>query len=323
MSRALRSCALLGALALALVGAASGAPNTPRLNTSTAGECEAGIELDGAPRFFCNLISFTKPAGWELSPSNTMLVAVPSRPGAASSFTVTTGKREFTSFATFAAAETPIARRLVDPGSTEVFVEQQTLPAGLALSVTVHLPDGAVHELVGVLYKKTPYLITTVASGDADQLALQQMISSADFEHPPGISKHLLVSMDWAEKLPAAGGAGPVSVTAANVEIGNHRWSTRLTISNLGHTGLAPTSVALLRYEGRYYANPLGFTTTNGARLPRLAPGKSWTGNAGGSDNVAFPDALFRLGISVAGVKAAGKPVSQGFGPVLAAPAAT
>jgi hypothetical protein len=291
---------------------------------ATAGECEAGIELDGAARFFCNLISFTKPAGWELSPSNTMLVAVPSRPGAASSFTVTTGKREFGSFSAFAAAETPTARRLLRAGSTEVFVEQQTLPAGPAISATVHLPDGDVHEIVGVLYKKTPYLISTVASGDADQLALQKMLSSADFEHPPGISKHLLVSMDWTAKLPAAGGAGPVSVTATNVEIGNRRWSTRLTVSNLGHVALAPTSVELLRYEGRYYANPLGFTTTSGARVPRLAPGQTWTGNAGGADNIALPDALFRLGISVTGTKAAGgRPASQGFGPVLAAPAAT
>ena len=309
---------------LAFAGISHGASKAPHLNISTPGECEAGIELDGAPRFFCDLISFTEPAGWELEASNAMLVAAPSRTGAASSFTVTTGKRRFGSFAAFAAAETPIARRLVNPGSTQVFVEQQTLPAGLALSVTVHLPDGAVHEFVGVLYKKTPYLISTVANGDADQLAIQQMIASADFEHPPGISRHVLVSMNWTASLPAAGGAGPVSVTATNVEIGNRRWSTRLTVSNLGHTALAPTDVALLRYEGSYYANPLGFTTTSGARVPRLAPGKTWTGIAGGADNIAFPDALFRLGISVTGAKAAGdQPASEGFGPVLAAPAAT
>ena len=255
-----------------------------------------------------------------------MLVAVPSRAGAASSFTVTTGKREFASFSAFAAAEVPVARRLVHAGSTAIFVEPMTLPAGAAFSVTTHLPTGPVHEIVGVLYKQTPYLISTVATTDADQLALQQMIESADFEHPAGLSKHLLVSMGWTVELPAFGGVGPVSITATNVEIGNRRWSTRLTVSNLGHVALAPTAIALLRYDSRYYSNPLGFTTTSRAKglVPRLGPGKTWTGSTGGPDLVAFPDTLFRLGISVSGVSVTGTPlVSQGFGPVLAAPAAT
>lgn len=254
-----------------------------------------------------------------------MLEAVPSRDDSASSFTVTTGTREFDSFAAFAAAETPIARRLVNAGSTAIYVGEATLPAGEALTVTVHLPNGPVHEIVGVLYKKTAYLISTVATTDADQLAAQQMIESADFEHPPGISKHLLVSMDWTAKLPAAGGAGPVSVTATNVEIGKGRWSTRLTVSNLGHVAVSLSDVALLRYESSYYANPLGFTSTSPASsaVRRIAPGKSWTGTAGGADRIAFPDSLFRLGVSVAGSGAAAKlPTSQGFGPVLAAPAA-
>jgi hypothetical protein len=317
---------IVTALVLALAGPSHGASRAPHLNISTPGECEAGIELDGAPRFFCDLISFTEPAGWGLVPSNTMLVAAPSRPDAGSSFSVTTGKREFSSFAAFAAFETPIARRLVDPGSTTVFVEELTLPAGPALSVTVHLPSGPVHEIVGVLYKKTPYLISTVATTDADQLALQQLIASADFEHPAGISKHLLVSMDWTARLAAAGGAGPVSVTAANVEIGNRRWSTRLTVSNLGHTAVSLSNIALLRYEGGHYANPLGFTSTSAAKplVRRLGPRKTWTGTADGPDNIAFPDSLFRLGVSVASISAGGKPLmSQSFGPVLAAPAAT
>jgi hypothetical protein len=283
------------------------------------------MELDGPHRFFCNLISFTAPSGWQLGSSNTMLVAVPSRSGAASSFTVTTGKREFGSFAAFAAAEVPIARRLVNAGSTAIYVEPATLPAGNAFTVTTHLPSGPVHEIVGVLYKKTPYLISTVATTDADQLALQQMITSADFEHPAGLSKHLLVSMDWTAKLPAASGAGPLSVTATNVEIGNRRWSTRLTVSNLGHVPLSLAGISLLRYDSRYYSNPLGFTTTSRAKplIARLAPGKTWTGTAGGPDDIAFPDTLFRVGITIGGVGKVGKPLlSQSFGPVLAAPAA-
>ena len=205
LNRALRSWTV-GAWALvatlALAGASHGAPGTAHLNIGTPGECEAGVELDGPPRFFCDLISFTQAGGWALVPSNTMLVAAPARPGAASSFTVTTGMREFGSFAAFAAAEIPIAKQLVHPGSTTVFVDRATLPAGAAFTVTVHLPDGVVHELVGVLYKKTPYLISTVATTDADQLALQQMIESADFEHPAGVSTHLVVSMDWTTRLP-------------------------------------------------------------------------------------------------------------------------
>ena len=89
--------------------------------------------------------------------------------------------------------------------------------------------------------------------------------------------------MDWTAKLPAASGAGPVSVTATNVEIGNRRWSTRLTVSNLGHVPLSLAGIALLRYDSRYYSNPLGFTTTSRAKpLVRAArAGQDLDGNRG------------------------------------------
>ncbi len=325
------------AATLSLAGGSHAASAAPPLNADTPGQCEAGVEFDGAPRFFCDLISFEKPANWQLEPSNTMLLAAPSQPGSASSFSVTTGKREYASFAAFAAAEVPIAKRLVDPGSTTVFVDQATLPAGNAFTVTVHLPSGPVHEIVGVLYKRTPYLISTVATTDADQLALQQLIESADFEHPPGVAPHLLVSMQWKIELQSTSGLGPVSVTATNLEIGSRHWSTQLTVSNLGPAPVAVAGIALLRYESRHYANALGFTSTSAAlqlvpapRAPAgargtiaLAAGKSWTGSAGGPENVAFPDPYLRVAVSFASPGGDPDPlVFQAFGPVLAAPAA-
>ncbi len=98
-----------------------------------------------------------------------------------------------------------------------------------------------------------------------------------------------------------------------------HRDEPRACPGVTGRDRPAPVRQPLL-------SNPLGFTTTSGAKklVPRLAPGKTWTGTTGGPDNIAFPDTLFRIGISVSGVSAAGKPLlSEGFGPVLAAPAAT
>ena len=125
--------------------------------------------------------------------------------------------------------------------------------------------------------------------------------------------------------LPAAGGVGPLSVSATNVEIGKRRWSTRLTVSNLGHRAVRVSGLSLLRYDLRYYSNPRGYTSTSPARELALGPGKTWTGTAGGPDDIAFPDQLFRVAISFASPSPSPSPApsaNSAYGPVLAAPAA-
>ena len=93
-------------------------------------------------------------------------------------------------------------------------------------------------------------------------------------------------------------------------------------MSNLGHRSVRVSGLALLRYELRYYSNPRGYTSTSPGQALELGPGKTWTGTAGGPDDIAFPDQLFRVAISFASPGPGTTPVSSAYGPVLAAPAA-
>jgi hypothetical protein len=324
-------------LAVAFAGSARAGNPEPRPSLQAPGQCEAGIELTGPPRFFCNLISFAKPARWQLEPSNTMLVAIPAAAASNSSFTVTTGMRAYASFSSFAAAETPVAKRLLHAGGSHVFVQQETLSAGVAISATAHLPDGSTHVVIALLFRKTPYVISAVAASAVDLADIDQMISSGDFGHPAGLAKHLQIAMDWKQTAYFRG--RPLgSVAASNLEIGKRHWSLHMTLANLGRVALRVNGVALLRYVPSYLSNPAGYTSTSRGShfVPRpagfdrgdgsfmLGAGKSWTGEVEGTENIAQPDEFVRLGTAFVpeggGTPA---PLSSVFGPLLGAPAAT
>ncbi|HEX4519253.1 MAG TPA: hypothetical protein VH063_06690 [Gaiellaceae bacterium] len=325
--------AALVLLAAAFAAGSRGA--TPRPSLQTPGQCEAGIELTGAPRFFCNLISFAKPAGWALRPSNQMLVAAPGAPTSKSSFTVTTGARSYPSFSSFAAVETPVAKRLLRAGGAHVLVQRETLSAGDAIVATANLPDGSTHVVIALLFHKVPYVISAVAASAVDLADVDRMIASADFGHPAGLANHLELAMDWKQTAYLHGGAVG-SVAASNLEIGNRHWSLHVTLANPGRAAVRVNGIALFRYVPTYLANPAGYTSiSTGSRLvPRpagfdrrdgtfmLRAGQTWTGEVEGTENIAQPDQFVRIGTGFAPA-ASGTPVSSPlFGPLLGAPAA-